>query len=148
MNVDPVKEAMVVKITGYVESNSRLVQVVAAAERGDHTKARVLALGLVRGEGTIEAANRLRELGAHSAAFWVVYSTPRSTKHEKIGVHCVYSWPGWLMVGCEINTLTEWAELADEIDAKNGSEGLAGQTRALAERLMEEEMRDERQHRP
>ena len=47
---------------------------------------------------------------------------------------------GWLRVGCELHTLADWIARADEIDAEHG-DGLADATRALAQRLMGEQVR-------
>ena len=44
---------------------------------------------------------------------------------------------GVLSIGCEIHTLDEWIEQADEIDSRHG-DGIADETRAFALRLKNE----------
>jgi hypothetical protein len=57
----------------------------------------------------------------------------------EIPYHCAAG-DGWLRVGCELHTLADWIARADEIDAEHG-DGLADATRALAQRLMGEQVR-------
>ena len=59
-------------------------------------------------------------------------------RHPDIGTYQVWQIAGWLAVGCETHELAEWIRDADLIDARHNSIGLAGQTRALAERLWSE----------
>ena len=42
---------------------------------------------------------------------------------------------GVLRIGCEVRSLSDWIANAEEIDAAHG-DGIADQTRALAQRLM------------
>ena len=51
-----------------------------------------------------------------------------------IGYECLAG-GGWLRVGCELHSLSDWVARAEEIDAKHG-DGIAARTRALAERLL------------
>jgi len=50
---------------------------------------------------------------------------------------------GHLRVGCELHSLAEWVERANEIDGDHNDEGLADLTRALAQRLIAEGERKE-----
>lgn len=68
--------------------------------------------------------------------------TETDSRGTRTNLECIDGYPtkagnGWLRVGCELRTYEDWVENADAIDEKHG-DGLADQTRALAQRLMEE----------
>jgi len=109
---------------------------------GDHEAARLAAYRLPYGAGTPGLVRECFAAGALEAAWEATAKLPDGvmTSHPSIGAHSVWSFAiegeRWLRVGCELHSAAEWVRDADEIFRRNGSPGLADETRALAERLI------------